>query len=94
MTAEDILKYCHFYKGEVLMPDSLEETNEGQLWLAEKTVCEEFVNGIHVDTAQKDVASIVAAYVGKWNPYELSDVMNTYLTKVPEVETFIRQVYL
>lgn len=94
MTAEDILKYCHFYKGEVIMPESLEGTNEGQLWIAEKAVCEEFANNIHASTAQKDVASIVAAYVGKWNPYGLADVMNTYLTKAPNVGTFIREVYL
>lgn len=94
MTAEDILNYCHFYHGEVIMPESLEDTNEGQLWIAEKAICENFANDIHADTPQKDIASLVAAYVGKWNPYELSDVINTYLMKVPNVETFIRQVYL
>lgn len=94
MTAEDILKYCHFYKGEAIMPESIEGTNEGQLWIAEKAVCENFTSNIRANAAQKDIASYVASYVGKWNPYELADVMNTYLIKVPNVEAFIREVYL
>lgn len=53
MTAEDILNYCHFYHGEVIMPESLEDTNEGQLWIAEKAICENFANDIHADTPQK-----------------------------------------
>lgn len=76
------------------MPESLEGTNEGQLWIAEKAVCENFTSNIRANAAQKDIASYVASYVGKWNPYELVDVMNTYLIKVPNVEAFIREVYL
>lgn len=94
MTPEDILKYCHFYKGEVIMPEYLENTNEGQLWIAEKVVCENFASNIRANAAQKDVASLVASYVGKWNPYGLTDVMSAYFIKVPSVRTFIKEVYL
>ena len=55
MTAEDILKYCHFYKGEAIMPESFEGTNEGQLWIAEKAACENFASNIRANAAQKEI---------------------------------------
>lgn len=94
MTAEDILNYCHFYKGEAMMPESMENTNEGMLWIAERMICEEFYKNISQKDAKRDIASYVASYVSKWNPYELSDVMNTYLAKAPEQKDFIESTYL
>lgn len=94
MTAEDILKYCHFYKGETMMPESMEDTNEGMLWIAERMICEEFCNNISQKNTRRDIASYVASYVGKWNPYELGDVMKTYLARAPEQKDFIENTYL
>ena len=41
MTYNQLLEYCYFYKGEVLCPKEFDRKNEGELWFAEKMICED-----------------------------------------------------
>lgn len=44
MTSNSLLKYCLFYKGEVICPPKYDGKNAGKLWKAEQFVCEELYN--------------------------------------------------
>ena len=44
MTEQEVMKFCHFYKGEAIVPLSFEQNYEHALWLAEKVICEDFPN--------------------------------------------------
>lgn len=93
MTAEDLMKYCFFYKGEALIPSCFDKKNEGQLWVAEKFICEEIPNLIDKGNPRKSIASYVASYVGKWNPFDFMDVMETYFKKAPDLKDYIFKIY-
>jgi hypothetical protein len=95
MTYEEILPFCLFFKGEALVPQQYNQQNEGQLWLAEKMICEEFNNQIRATNPTKDIAGLVAAYIGKWNPYGFQSVMKTYFNKLqdPRIEKIIGEIY-
>ena len=83
MTGSEILKYCHFYKEEANPPF---EQKDGRrlLWLAEKWLCEEG-SGLIDDTNPKfKIASYIAAYVGKWSPYEFADIMEVYFSRIDD----------
>lgn len=92
MTELQLLKYCHFFKGEALTP--FEQTDGHRLlWLAEKWICEEVNNLIDPTDPQKAIASYVAAYVGKWSPFELKSIMDIYFQKAPELKAEISSIY-
>ena len=93
MTEQEILQYCQFYKGEAMIPQSFDQKNEGKLWVAEKIICEDFFNMIDRNNPRKKIAELIAAYVGKWAPYEFRSVMKTYFDKVPDLEKEIMQIY-
>lgn len=82
MTEQDLLKYCLFYKGEELLPRDFDKKNEGKLWVAEKFICEEIPHLINEKTPRKSMAGYIESYVGKWAPYELKGVMETYQSYV------------
>lgn len=93
MTEQEILKYCHFYKGEAMIPQSLDQKNEGKLWVAEKAVCEDFSHLIDRDNPRRKIAEIVAAYVSKWSPMKFRPIMRTYFEKVSDLEDEIMRSY-
>jgi hypothetical protein len=93
MIKQDLLEYCCFYNGESAVPPKFDQKNEGELWVAEKFVCESIPHLIEEDNARESVASFVAAYVGKWNPYGFSSVMETYFKYNPGVRDYIMKVY-
>lgn len=66
------------------MPDSLNHTNEEKLWIAEKKVCDEFYNLVGYENPNKDIANLIEAYVGKWDPYGVHSTMETYLEKAKQ----------
>lgn len=92
MTEQQLLKHCHFYKGEALPPF---EQNDGRrlLWLAEKWICEEGNNLIAPANPQKDMASYIAAYVGKWAPFKSESIMELYFQKAPQLKDEISSIY-
>ena len=92
MTEQQLLKYCHFYKGEALPPF---EQTEGRrlLWLAEKWICEEGNDLIKPTDPQKGMASYIAAYVGKWAPLKSESIMELYFQKAPQLKAEISAIY-
>ena len=94
MTEQEILKYCHFYKGEAMIPQSIDHQKYGvELWVAEKMICEYFSNMIDRNNPRKKIAELIAAYVGKWAPFEFRSIMKIYFDKVPDLEKEIMQIY-
>jgi hypothetical protein len=84
MTETQLLKYCLFYNGEVLCPERFARTSEGELWTAEKYVCENLQGKIDESDPQLSLARWVAAYVGKWDPFGWREVMNIYMKLIPD----------
>ncbi len=93
MTWQESLKYCFFYKGEAIIPTVFEGKDEGQLWVAEKFVCEEISNQIDEESPRESMASWVAAYVSKWNPYGYREVLDLYLKHIPDLKEYILKIY-
>ena len=81
MTYEQILPYCLFFKGEPIVPQQYDQKNEGELWFAEKMICEDLCEKITLNKPHKQIAEWVAAYVSKWDPYGFESVMETYFEK-------------
>lgn len=77
------------------MPESFDKKNEGKLWVAEKYLCEEAPFLIKENNPRRDMANYVAAYVGKWSPYNFYDIMQTYFLKNTDLklEKEILRVY-
>ena len=85
MTYNQLLEYCYFYKGEVMCPLEYDRKNEGKLWFAEKMICEDLSELVDDANPRISFARAVASYVGKWAPYSLYEVMETYFEKFPEL---------
>ena len=85
MAADTLLRYCSYYKGENECPPEYYGKGEGQLWLAEKFVCDELCELLDAANLHVSFASYVGCYIGKWNPYGLHDVMRLYFDKFPEL---------
>lgn len=83
MTETQLLKYCLFYRGEVLVPVEYDGKAEGKIWAAEKIICEQMPNDVDESNPALSMAELVSAYVGKWSPYKYADVMSVYLDKCP-----------
>lgn len=75
MTYNQLLEYCYFYKGEVICPKEFDKKNEGELWFAEKMICEDLSELVDDANPRVSFAQAVASYVGKWDPYSLYEVM-------------------
>ncbi len=86
MTEAQLLKFCLFYKGEALCPEQFDQTPEGELWAAEKFVCEDLQGQIDESDPQRSMANWVASHVGKWDPFGWREVMAIYLAKVPNLK--------
>ena len=93
MTEQEILQYCYFYKGEAMIPQSFDHKNEGKLWVAEKTICEDFSNLIERNNPRRKIAELVAAYVSKWSTINFRSVMRTYFEKVSDLKDEIMAIY-
>lgn len=92
MTEQELLKYCHFYKGEALCP--FEHPDQCRyLWNAERWVCEEGCNLIDPTNVKFSLANYVAAFVSKWNPYEFGLLMDVYFQNSPEYKDRILAIY-
>lgn len=85
MTYNQLLEYCYFYKGEVICPEEFDKKNEGELWFAEKMICEHLSELVDDANPRVSFAQAVASYVGKWDPYSQYEVMDTYFEKCPEL---------
>ena len=85
MTYNQLLEYCYFYKGEAICPEEFEQKNEGELRFAEKMICEHISELVDDANPRVGFAQAVASYVGKWAPYSLYEVMETYFEKCPEL---------
>lgn len=92
MTEQELLKHCHFYKGEALPPYG-QKDGRRLLWLAEKWVCEEGCNLIDENHPEKDMASYIASYVGKWAPFNASSILDLYIAKAPAMKSEIQDAY-
>ena len=94
MIGSEVLKYCHFYKEEANPPY---EQKDGRrlLWLAEQWVCNEGFRLIDDKEPQFSIASYVASYVGKWEPYRFTDVMELYFSSLEDssVKERIKEIY-
>lgn len=78
MTEQDLLPYCFFYKGEILMPAKYVKTHAHLLWLAERFVCERIPHKIDAANPRKSITSYIDSYVGKWAPFEHDEIMGSY----------------
>lgn len=82
MTETQLLKFCLYYKGEALIPLSLDGTDEGKIWQAEKFACESMQNLIDETDPARSFASAVGAYVMKWDPWEADNILKPYFAKL------------
>lgn len=87
MLYSQLLPLCYFFKGEAMCPLEYDGKNEGELWFAEKMICEELSDLVDDENPRVSFAKAVAAYVGKWDPYFLYEVMETYFEKCPDVRS-------
>ena len=94
MTESEVLKYCHFYNEEANPPF---EQKDGRrlLWLAERWVCEDGFRLIDDNDPQFSITSYIASYVGKWEPYKFTDVMEIYFSILADasVKKRIMKIY-
>lgn len=85
MLYSQLLPLCYFFKGEAMCPLEYDGKNEGELWFAEKMICEDLSELVDDANPRVSFARAVASYVGKWDPYSLYEVMETYFEKCPEL---------
>lgn len=76
-----------------MIPKSFDQKNEGKLWVAEKAICEDFSNLISRKNPRREIAEYIAAYVGKWAPFEFREVMEVYFKHVPDLKESIMLTY-
>lgn len=93
MTREEVLRYCFFYKGEVLCPQKYLDTIEGELWQSERFVCEEIPHKVSASNPRVSLAEWVCVYTGKWDPYDYQKALELYLEKVPEAREAVERLY-
>lgn len=78
MIEQEIILYCHYWKGEELMPMAITDKDEQRLWFAEKMICETMPQLVTRDNPRKSLDEAVAAYVSKWAPYDFEDTLRVY----------------
>ena len=78
MTLRQMIKLCHVYNGEVFIPEKINNTKLGQIWQAEKYVCDFLFNRISESSADEELEDYVESYIGKWNPYGVNEVMSLW----------------
>lgn len=80
MNEAQFLKYCYFYHGETLPPQSYTE-NEAYLWAAEKFVCENLAHQILNNNPSRIIEGYVINYAGKWSPFDINEIIQLYNDK-------------
>lgn len=93
MREEEIIKRCFYYKGGVVVPRKYEHKKEHLLWNAEKYVCDEMFNKIDLKEPEKSIASFVAAYISKWEPFDYYEILDLYLSNIPTIKNEILAIY-
>lgn len=93
MREEEIIKRCFYYKGGVIVPRKYQHKREHLLWDAEKYVCENLFNQINLKEPEKSIASFIAAYISKWEPFDCSEILDLYLSNVPTIKNEILSIY-
>ncbi|MBW4769912.1 hypothetical protein [Hoylesella nanceiensis] len=73
-----------FIKAKYFGPKEFDKKNEGELWFAEKMICEDLSELVDDANPRVSFAQAVASYLSKWDPYSLYEVMETYFEKCPE----------
>ena len=61
------------------------EKTRGNYGLPKKMICEDLSELVDDANPRVSFAQAVASYVGKWDPYSLYEVMETYFEKCPEL---------
>lgn len=90
MKREEILKLCHFYKGEEDCPQEFKGRNEGKLWFSEKIACEIIEHGYNIaENPRYGFDNLVSMHVSKWDPYNYLSVLETYFQHSP---TYKKQI--
>lgn len=87
MTSNSLLKYCLFYKGEVICPPKYDGKNAGKLWKAEQFVCEELYNLVDNSKPHQSFVQYVSDYVQKWSPFRFKEIMNEYFDRDNELKS-------
>lgn len=86
MEHQELIKYCFYYNGSPL-PDGVDVNSPSRLlWLAEKTICEELPHLISKSNTRLDMAKYIIAYVGKWQPFNIDEVMDVYFANIPDLK--------
>ena len=80
--AKELMKYCLYYKGEADVPAEFHSKAEGELWVAERFVCEHMTHMIDFKNKKKSFATWVVVYVGKWDPFGWVEVTEPYWKKL------------
>ena len=68
-----------------MCPLEYDRKNEGKLWFAEKMICKHLSELVDDANPRVSFVQAVGSYVGKWDPYFLYEVMETYFEKCPEL---------
>ena len=93
MKIDELLKYCHFYKGENKVPESFDRRPEGKIWLAESFACDcpELFDGY--ENIEKRMVDVVCAHISKWDVYENAQTLKVYFKKSPRYEKEFLKIY-
>lgn len=81
MDSKQLEQYTRLYKGEKESPfDYKVDYAKNIIWMAEREFCESKSrnNSIDKNNIKDEIEGWVEAFVGKWNPYEMEDIMRVY----------------
>lgn len=78
MNKTELMKYCRYYRGESICPPEYDGKIEGKLWQTEMMICEDMPQCIDVTHPRQSLREYVAAYVGKWWPFQHIEILSKY----------------
>lgn len=92
MSKEEIIGLCHFYGGELQIPEEYKDKVQGKLWLAEQYAHDypNLFNG-H-ENREKRMAEIVCAFVSKFD-YDPATILDVYFKAAPAYRADYYQLY-
>ena len=93
MSEEDLLKLCHFYKGESAPPEEYRGLPNGKLWSAEKFACDYPKVFDGYGNLEKRMAEIVCIHVSKWDVYGKAETLKVYFQESPTYESEFYDAY-
>ncbi len=91
MTTQELIQFCHYYKGEKECPST--DKIFAQLWTAEMMACTDLINMVSDNNPKHDLHNVVFAYVSKWNPYSYWETLDEYIKKAHPDQSIVNTYY-